>query len=319
MKSHLLTERLTAHVARLIEAGHAAIAAQYRRPNGVTESFSDLDPLGEESRFSPIKGLVHKFPDRVLWKVSYRCAAHCQFCTRHRQIGKRNGDLDASDIAAALQYIRADDRIKEVILSGGDPLYTPEVTLQIVAGLTYIETIRIVRVGTRLPVQSPKSLQATGLARLLGALARLRRTRAVYIMMHVNHPAEIDRDVEEGIALLQRHGMIILSQSVFLKGVNDSETLLSELFFRLACLGVRPYYIYRCDYVRGLEGYVCDPAKERAIMSGLRRHLSGIALPTYVIDVPGKGKIPVPLDFWDGTDLSHCRDFDGLTVEIGID
>jgi lysine 2,3-aminomutase len=314
-----LPVRTTGHVRRLIEAGHAGVAAQYAPPKLLPMMFEDLDPLGEESEFSPTKGIVHKYASRVLWKVSYRCAAHCQFCTRHRQIGTRDGDLTSEDIAAALDYIRAHKEINEVILSGGDPLFTPGPTAQILEGLIGLDQIRIVRVGTRLPIQSPASLNARPLQRVLELLQDLSRTRGVYGMLHVNHPAELDPEVEGALARLRQTGLVLLSQTVFLKDINDDEQVLGELFFKLASLGVRPYYIYRCDYVRGLEAFVCDPAKERLIMSNIRRTLSGLASPTYVVDVPGTGKIPVPLDFWDGVDMTRCRDFLGETIPLDLD
>jgi lysine 2,3-aminomutase len=311
-----LPVRTTGHIRRLIKDGRSGVAAQYARPENMPPMLEDLDPLGEESRFSPTKGLVHKYESRVLWKVSYRCAAHCQFCTRYRQIGTPDGDLTSGDIAAALDYIRAHDEINEVILSGGDPLYAPKTASEILDGLAGIDRIRIIRVGTRLPLHSPSSLKSPALQAVIERLRTLRRGRAIYGMLHVNHPNEIDVEVEEAFASLQSAGLVLLSQTVFLKDINDDEQVLGELFFKLASLGVRPYYIYRCDYVRGLEAFICDPLKERRIISNLRRKLSGLASPTYVVDVPGSGKIPVPLDFWDGADLTRCRDFLGAPVRL---
>lgn len=134
--------------------------------------------------------------------------------------------------------------------------------------------------------------------------------------MHVDHPDELTSETVNALARLRRIGLILLSQTVFLKGINDDEGSLKKLFESLYHLGVIPYYIFRCDSVAGLERFVCNIQDERRIMTNLCRELSGIAVPTYVVDVPGRGKIPVPLEFWDGVDLSQCRDFDGERILI---
>ncbi len=323
MKKRLETvqmrEKVTPHINRLIESGNQAIKLQFKQSSEdcpVPLLFSDDDPLGEESNYSPIKGIIHKFTNRVLWKVSYRCAAHCQFCTRRRQIGNKDGDLTVEDIKCGLEYLAMHSEVDDVILSGGDPFYTPKITLRIIEGLIRIQSVKVIRIGTRLPIHAPKSLENPLQKKLLKKLSTIAKKRPLFILLHIEHPDELTIETVKAINLLKRTGAILLSQTVFLKNINDDKNILEKLFISLYHLGVMPYYIYRCDYVQGLERFVCSIEKEQQIMTDLRRCLSGIAVPTYIVDVPGTGKIPVPLAFWEGVDLSKCTDFNNRTIVI---
>ncbi|PIP04064.1 MAG: hypothetical protein CO088_02460 [Candidatus Yonathbacteria bacterium CG_4_9_14_0_8_um_filter_46_47] len=311
-----MKEKVTPHLQRKIRDGSAAVALQFRLQNVPGGNIAPNDPLGEESLYSPIKGIVHKYQNRVLWKTTYRCAAHCQFCTRSRQIGSAEGDLDDADIAAGLCYIRSHPEIDDVILSGGDPLFVPQTVTRILSGLRDIPSIQVVRIGTRLPIHSPKSIGSPPVKRLLKALQACGESFQTYILVHVNHPDEIDYDVTDAIRTIRAYGFPVLSQTVFLKNVNDEEEVLEGLFKKLYYLGIVPYYIYRCDRVAGLERFVCDIGREREIMTALHKRMSGIALPSYIVDVEGTGKIPVPLDFWDVPDLGHCRDYNGIVIRL---
>jgi len=151
---------------------------------------------------------------------------------------------------------------------------------------------------------------------LVEKLKQVSENKPVYILVHLNHPDELGPETKKVLTLLKRSCSNLLSQSVFLNGINDDPKVLGKLFTELYHIGVLPYYIYRCDSVSGLERFVCPIEKEKRIMTELRRTLSGIAIPTYVVDVPGRGKIPVPLDFWDGIDTSKCLDYDGLSVDL---
>ena len=299
MPSSHLTERLTPHLLSLIEAGSGAIAAQYNRQSALPMEigFSSVDPLQEDSAYLVGKGLVRKFSNRLLWKVTYRCAAHCQFCTRHRQIGSPEGDLTETNLKDGLRYIEKHPEIDDVILSGGDPFYVPQTTQSILEGLRDIRSISAIRIGTRLPMQAPKSLKSAPLAKLLDCIQRVRETKAVYILLHVNHPAELTPEVLDALATLRRTGAALLSQTVFLRAINDDKDTLATLFRTLFSHGVIPYYLYRCDPVRELEEFVADAEVERQIVSDLTRELSGIAVPTYVIDVDGRGKHSCPVGF----------------------
>lgn len=312
-----MDQRITRHLAQMINRGSDAVERQYRwQPLIGSTLFPEDDSLGEETRFSPVKGLVHKFGNRVLWKVSYRCVAHCQFCTRSRQIGSPQGDLSADDIRRALDYITATPQIDEVILSGGDPFATPRVTANLLHSLFDIRSVKVIRLGTRVPLQAPQSLSSPPMRTLLSTIRHAACHRPIFILVNAQHPDELTPQVHCALHKLRQTGASMLSQTVFLRGVNDDVDVLADLFRSLYYLGVIPYYIYRCDYVRGLERFVCPIEREQRIMTELRRRLSGIAVPTYVVDVPGRGKIPVPLAFWDGTDLSHCRDFDDQVVAL---
>ena len=270
-----MKERITPHLRGIIRNGSQAVKIQFEIiDQQEREILSESDPLGEESRYSPIKGLVHKFDNRVLWKVSYRCAAHCQFCTRSRQ------------------------------------------TMLIIEGLKHIPTERVVRIDTRLPVHAPASMKSRPLIDLMEKVRIAMEEKSLYLLLHVNHSDELIPETREAIKNLRRMGIPLLSQSVFLKDVNDNVEILAALFRELYYLGVIPYYIYRCDYVCGLERFICDFEKEREIMTQLRIMLSGIAMPTYVVDVPGRGKLPVPLKFWDVPYPDKCVDFDNNPINL---
>lgn len=313
-----MKEKVTPHLRSLIQDGNEAITSQFLASTADSEGksiFTTDDPLQEEEH-TAVKGLVHKYGNRVLWKVSYRCAAHCRFCTRLRQIGTADGDLGLEDIDRGIDYISEHSEINEVILSGGDPFFTPNETEKIFDRLIEIPSVSVIRIGTRMPVHLPSAFSKNFLSGLLGKIGSVAFQRPIYVLIHVNHVDEVTKEVRSVIEQLRRLGVILLSQTVFLKGVNDSERNLKNLFETLYRLGMVPYYIFRCDYVSGLERFVCDIRDERRIMTNLRRELSGLAVPTYVVDVPGRGKIPVPLEFWSGVDLSGCMDFDGQRVLI---
>jgi lysine 2,3-aminomutase len=285
-------------------------------PHDISNRFEHLDPL-EEDTHQPVKGLVHKYENRALIKVSYRCAAHCRFCTRIRQIGTDEGDLDASqEIPEIINYIAAHPEITDVILSGGDPLYTPKQTLILLELLRQIPTVKVIRIGTRLPVHNPVSFKSALVKDVLEKVREIANARPFYILIHFEHPDELTEETLEAIRELRKTGATLLSQTVFLKGINNNYETLKSLFEQLYWAGVTPYYIYRCDYVQGLEHYVCDMSEEIDIMTQLRKVLSGIAYPTYIVDVEGKGKIPVPLGFWPDASISACTDFNDQRISL---
>ncbi len=313
-----MREKITPHLQRLIEGGSKAVELQFRRVPEETlgNVFSELDPLGEEAKYSPVKGITHKFGNRALFKVSYRCAAHCQFCTRTRQIGSSSGDLSLDQRKTALSYIRSHPEIDDVILSGGDPLYTPHIALELLRELVTIPNVKVIRIGTRLPIHSPQSFRTPALKKVLQTMRRVSAKKPLYVLINVSHADELTEMVEDVLKEIRKNCTAVFSQTVFQKGVNDDVKVLTQLFNTLYHIGVIPYYLYRCDYVKGVERFICDFEKERQIVSELRRTLSGIAVPEYIVDVPGKGKIPAPLDFWDGTDFSQCRDYEGKVVSL---
>lgn len=312
-----MDERITPHLRRLIDAGSVALRKQFvEADEHGKRAFAEDDPLAEEVLHSPVKGIVHKYTNRALLKVSYRCAAHCQFCTRIRQIGTAAGDLDEAAIANCLSYIADHTEIDDVILSGGDPFVTPEPTQIILRSLMEIPSVKVVRLGTRLPIHSPASIATAAVGKLLKQMVEVSRAKPVFVLLHANHPDELTAETLASLAAIRSHCTGLLSQSVFLRGINDNAEILGRLFKKLYHSGTIPYYIFRCDYVRGLEHFVCDLSRERMIMTELRRTLSGIALPTYAADVPGYGKLPVPLGFWEVPDIQECIDFRGKPVRL---
>ena len=314
---NVMEERITPHLKMLIRNGSRSVELQFKSSlKTERELFTENDPLGEETKYSPVKGIVHKFQNRILWKVSYRCAAHCQFCTRIRQIGTSEGDLKKRDIQNGFDYIKTHNEIEDVILSGGDPFVTIKNTSLILKGLADIESVKVIRIGTRLPIHEPSSFKMVAMKELLKEIKLVSKKKPLFIILHINHRDEIDSEACKAIKTLKKTGAILMSQTVFLKDINDSVVVLSDLFRSLYHLGVMPYYIYRCDYVKGLEHFVCSIEKEQYIMTELRRRLSGIAVPLYVMDVHGKGKIPVPLAFWEGVNLTECKDFDSERISI---
>jgi len=233
-------------------------------------------------------------------------------CTRIRQIGSEEGDLTDADVETAIAYLHTHPEIDDVILSGGDPLYAPVTCLNIIERLASVRSVKVVRIGTRLPIQSPSSMRSPRVIRTLEALRDRRAQFTSYVLVHINHPDEIDEETRGALTTLRDFGFSVLSQTVFLCGVNDNADILEMLFKQLYQIGVIPYYIYRCDYVAGLEHYVCSIESERSLMTALHSRMSGIAIPLYVADLAdGVGKIPVPLGYWNVPDITSCSDFDG--------
>ncbi|MFZ2446439.1 MAG: KamA family radical SAM protein [Syntrophobacteraceae bacterium] len=238
------------------------------------------DPLSEES-LSPVPNLVHRYPNRVLWLVSDRCALHCRFCTRKRKWRDGPSVAANADLAPALGYIRENREVEDVLLSGGDPLLLPLPRLrEILAKLREIEHVRIIRIGTRVPFALPRRITPE-LARLLANF------HPVYINMHCNHPAELSADAARACALLADAGIPLGSQTVLLRGVNDHATVLGELFHRLLALRVRPYYLMQMDLTRGTAHFRTPVATGLRILRNLRNRISGLAMPHFVIDLPG--------------------------------
>lgn len=277
----------------------------------IDESTGDSDPLREREH-EVVPGMINKYRNRVLCLLTAECAAYCRFCTRRRLVSDvERGRIDRSHVDGWVRYLAENTQVREVILSGGDPLVVEDDLFEYaLERLAALGSVRIIRIGTRAPVSDPGAVNP----RKLDAISRVRQP--VYVGVHFEHPSELTCKTLWCLKDLMASGAILYSQTVFLKGVNDDYDTLYELFTRLLEAGVRPYYIYRCDPVPGASHFRCDFDKERRIMAELRRNLSGLACPTYVIDAPdGSGKIPVPLEFWNA-DTSTYTDFDGVTHNV---
>lgn len=245
------------------------------------------DPLHEEAD-SPVPGLTHRYPDRVLLLVTDQCAMYCRHCTRRRMAGQNDGTLPNENIQQAIEYIRRTPEIRDVLISGGDPLTMSTQRLEsILRSLRSIEHVEVIRIGTRVPVVLPQ--------RITNELcAMLNRYHPVWINTHFNHPREITPEAKEACRRLADAGVPLGNQSVLLKGVNDCSYLMRKLVHELVMMRVRPYYLYQCDLSEGIEHFRTPVSKGIEILENLRGHTSGFCVPTFVIDAPGGGgKIPV--------------------------
>jgi len=288
--------KISKHLQKLAQKSKAIRKQFYPSPE--EEKYSRrafIDPLLED-QCKTVKGLIHKYSTRVLIELSLNCASFCRFCTRRREVSDiEKGKLSKSDIEKMIDYVKSQPEINEIILSGGDPLTVAKLLIYSLNKFSKLKQIKILRVHTRVPVSDPRLLTKE----ILNALSMTQKKKTLYFSIHFEHPDELTPETIKAIKALRKTGVILLSQSVFLKGINDSYKVLAELFTRLSELGVRPYYIYHCDLVRGIEHFICPIKKEIEIMTKLRKNISGIAFPFHVVDTPnGSGKIPVPLNFW---------------------
>ena len=245
------------------------------------------DSLAED-RHSPVPGLVHRYPDRVLMLITTQCASYCRYCTRSRIVGHADMTFSKGDFEQQLDYLRGATQVRDVLLSGGDPLTIAPKTLDyILSSLRAIEHIEIIRIGSRVPVFLPQRITDE-------FCEMLRRYHPLWLNIHVNHPKEITPELSTALEKLAFAGVPLGNQSVLLAGINDSVNIQRELVHKLVRNRVRPYYLYQCDMVEGAGHFRTTIAKGIEIIEGLRGHTSGYAVPTYVIDAPGGGgKIPV--------------------------
>lgn len=251
------------------------------------------DPLGEEHD-SPLPNLVHRYPDRVLFLITNYCAAYCRYCTRSRMVGKKNERFSNLMPAwqAALDYIAAHAEVRDVLLSGGDPLTLADNRLDWLLGrLRRIPHVEVVRIGTKVPAVLPQRITPS-------LINVLRRYHPLWMSLHFTHPDELTPETAEACRRLADAGIPLGSQTVLLKGINDSVDTMLALNRGLMKLRVRPYYLYQCDPVPGTGHFRTSVAKGLEIIRGLRGFTSGYAVPHYVIDAPGGGgKIPLLPDY----------------------
>ena len=249
------------------------------------------DSLAED-RHSPVPGLVHRYPDRVLMLVTTQCASYCRFCTRSRIVGDPAANFSHADFDLQLDYLKHTPQVRDVLLSGGDPLtMAPAVLEELLQRLREIPHIEIVRIGTRVPVFMPM--------RVTDELCdMLQKYHPLWMNIHVNHPNEITAELAQATDKLTRAGIPLGNQTVLMAGINDCVHIQRKLVQDLVRIRVRPYYLYQCDLVEGAGHFRTPVAKGIEIMEGLRGHTSGFAVPTYLIDAPGGGgKIPVQPDY----------------------
>lgn len=246
------------------------------------------DPIGDHPH-SPVTGIVHRYPDRALLKLTAVCAVYCRFCFRREMIGPGTKPLSPSELDAALDYIAAHPEIWEVVLTGGDPLLLSARRIrQVVSRLAAIGHVKVVRIHTRIPVVEPSRITAE-LTRALKA-----RGKATYVVLHANHARELTAQAREACARLVDAGIPMLSQSVLLAGVNDDAAALGALMRALVECRIKPYYLHHADLAPGTAPFRTSIDRGQDLMRQLRGRLSGLCQPTYVLDIPGgHGKSPV--------------------------
>jgi lysine 2,3-aminomutase len=250
-----------------------------------------VDPCGED-KDSPVSGLVHRYPDRVLLLVTDQCATYCRYCTRRRLVGSNERPITQGNFEEVLKYLRTHKKVRDVLLSGGDPLLLENERLEeILSRLRMIPHIELLRIGTRVPVTLPQRI-SVGLVRML------KKYHPLMISIHFTHPKEITDAVRRACNELADAGIPLGSQTVLLKGINDKPYIMKKLVHELLKIRVRPYYIYQCDLAMGTEHFRTSVATGIQIIEKLRGHTTGYAIPTYVIDAPGGGgKIPLEPDY----------------------
>ena len=252
-----------------------------------TASWEMSDPCGEDSH-SPVAGLVHRYPDRVLFLVTDRCASYCRYCTRSRLVSNASGYDFHPEYDKQIAYIAAHPEIRDVLLSGGDPLLLSDEKLEnLLSRLRAIPHVEFLRIGTRIPIFLPQRI-TTDLC------AMLKKFHPLFISVHTNHPRELTTEVRDALGRLADAGIPLGNQSVLLKHVNDDADVMKALVQKLLMCRVKPYYIYQCDLISGSAHLRASVRQGLAIREKLRGHTTGYAVPTYVIDAPGGGgKVPI--------------------------
>jgi lysine 2,3-aminomutase len=246
------------------------------------------DPIGDEAH-SPVKGLVHRYPDRVLLKPLHACPVYCRFCFRREKVGPGGEALSAAELLAALAYVRDHGEIWEVILTGGDPLMmAPRRMGELIAALDEIPHVAVIRIHSRVPIVDPERVSDE----LVVALKP--RRASLWLGIHCNHPRELAAATRSALARLADAGIPLMGQTVLLRGVNDDVETLEQLMRALVTARVKPYYLHHPDLVRGTGHFRVSIEAGQALVKALRGRLSGLAQPTYVLDVPGgHGKVPI--------------------------
>lgn len=275
---------------------------------------SMVDSLAEDAH-SPVPGLVHRYPDRVLMMVTSQCASYCRFCTRSRIVGDPHENFSSADFERQIEYIRKNENIRDVLLSGGDPLILSDKILDRLLGkLTAIPHVEIVRINTRIPVFLPQRITPD-------LIAVLSKYHPLWMNININHADEITPELSDSLGMLADAGIPLGSQTVLMAGINDCPNIMLDLMHKLVQNRVRPYYIYQCDLVPGVGHFQTPISKGIEIMEALYGHTSGYAIPTYVIDMPGGGgKIPVMPNYLISMSDTHVaiRNYEGFISSYAL-
>lgn len=287
IQSHL-DFRIPENYVRQIQTGDHALAQQFVPSTQELLFFPEEleDPIGDE-RFTPVEGLTHRYPDRVLLKVTYMCGVYCRFCFRRYKVSKQKQVHLEQQLVQCLDYIERDARIWEVILTGGDPLILSDKALKgVLDRLSTIPHIKVIRFHTRMPSAVPERV-SDNLLELLKSTSK-----SLWMALHINSPSELSLTAERAIARLHAAGVHLLSQSVLLRNVNDTSEILTALLRRFVELGIKPYYLHYPDLAQGTQHFRIPLAKAVELIAQLRGEVSGLCIPQLMVDIPGgHGKV----------------------------
>ena len=301
---------ITPAMRALIEAPDDPIARQFvpSAEELITAAHEHPDPIGDD-RLSPVKGVVHRYPDRALLKPLLICPVYCRFCFRREHVGPDGGLLTGAELDAALAWFASHPAVREVILTGGDPLMlSPRRMGSLIARLSAIPHIETIRVHTRVPTADP-ALVTPALT------AALETDRPLWLVTHANHAREFTPEARAALTRLRRAGVSLLGQSVLLRGVNDTSEALEALFRAMLAAGVKPYYLHQLDPAPGTARFHVPIAEGRRLLASLRGRVTGLAWPTYVLDIPGgHGKVPIGPEYLEADGM--VRDPGGTRREI---
>lgn len=312
-KMDVLKNKFTKNIDKLIDYDNPAdpVSLQFLTDidkESIIMSEEIGDPIGDD-RCSKIKGIIHRYPDRALLIPKEDCLVTCRFCFRKWKLPHEKTELTNEELEAALDYIRSDEKIWEVVLSGGEPLATSEEKLEyIIEELNAIEHIGVIRIHTRLPIVDPNLVTEK-------TIQLLKKGKPVFIVIHCNNEKEITEDVKKCCALLVDSGIPLLSQTALLKGVNSTAEDLEKLFRKLINIRVKPYYLHHCDLVEGTGHFRTTIKEGQALMQQIRGRVSGICQPTYVLDIPnGYGKVPIGPNYvkFGAEDQMIVTDYEGV-------
>ena len=310
-----LAMAITPHFFNLIDAEDLECPIRRQMLPSIEETYTAPwemdDPCGEDGH-SPVPGLVHRYPDRVLFLVTDRCAAYCRYCTRSRLVSNALGYDFRPNFKEQIDYIRRTPAVRDVLLSGGDALLLSDDKLRnLLTELRSIPHVEFIRIGSRIPIFLPQRITPE-------LCTMLKEFHPLFISVHANHPRELTTEVRDGLSLLADAGIPLGNQSVLLKGVNDDTTVMKALIQKLLMCRVRPLYLYQCDLINGSSHLRTSVRRGLELMEQLRGHTTGYAVPQYVIDAPGGGgKVPIAPNYV----LSHnadrvvIRNFEGKVFE----
>ena len=309
---------ITPYYAALMDKTYRRCPVRMQAVPSVNELYShpsDLDDPLHEDVDSPVPGLTHRYPDRVLLLVTKECSMYCRHCTRRRSVGCDESGFNKKDFLNAVDYIKKNPEVRDIVISGGDPLVLPDNTIDfILKSLTEIEHVEMVRIGSRTPVVMPQRI-TDNLVNII------KKYHPVYVNTHFNTPDEITESSKNACARLANAGICLANQSVLLKDVNDCPHVMKELMHKLLQIRVRPYYIYQCDLSKGISHFRTSVRTGLRIMENLRGYTSGLAVPTYVVDAQGGGgKVPLMPNYilsW-GERKLIIRNYEGVIASYTI-